>query len=60
MVQAGTLDYEPVVCSCPAGMQGTQVCNYGRDCGTLKVNGRDVVDAERLERVEIIGHYRSG
>ena len=44
LVKAGTLDYAPVACSCPAGTQGTQVCNYGRDCGTLKANGRDVGD----------------
>ena len=42
LVKAGNLDYEPVACSCPAGTEGTMVCNYGRECGTLKADGRDV------------------
>jgi endonuclease YncB( thermonuclease family) len=42
IVRAGNLDFEYVACSCRAGTQGTQACNYGRDCGTLKSQGRDV------------------
>ena len=42
LVLAGNLDFEYVDCSCPDGTQGTRVCNYGRDCGTLKSSGRDV------------------
>jgi endonuclease YncB( thermonuclease family) len=42
LVRGGDLDFEYVACSCPAGTQGTFGCNYGRDCGTLKVRGRDV------------------
>src|SRR5262245_30083023 len=42
LVRAGNLDFEYVKCSCPEGTEGTVVCNYGRDCGTLKTNGRDV------------------
>jgi endonuclease YncB( thermonuclease family) len=42
LVRGGKLDFEYVVCSCPAGTQGTPACNYGRNCGTLKSNGRDV------------------
>src|SRR6516162_9670320 len=42
LVRAGHLDFEYVECSCPAGKQGTRFCNYGRDCGMLKSNGRDV------------------
>jgi endonuclease YncB( thermonuclease family) len=42
LVRAGDLDFVYVACSCPAGTQGTLVCNYGRDCGTLKSGGRDV------------------
>jgi endonuclease YncB( thermonuclease family) len=41
-VRAGHLDFQYVECSCPASKQGTQFCNLGRDCGTLKSNGRDV------------------
>jgi endonuclease YncB( thermonuclease family) len=42
LVRAGHLDFEYVECSCPAATLGTRFCNYGRDCGTLRSNGRDV------------------
>jgi endonuclease YncB( thermonuclease family) len=42
LVRAGHLDFEFVACSCPPGTEGTERCNYGRHCGTLKANGRDV------------------
>lgn len=29
-------------CSCRPGTEGTPKCNYGRSCGVLTVNGRDV------------------
>jgi micrococcal nuclease len=42
LVREGNLDFEFVACSCPSGTEGTQACNYGRRCGMLKVDGRDV------------------
>ena len=42
LVRDGNLDFEFVACSCPVGTEGTPACNYGRRCGTLKANGRDV------------------
>src|SRR5262249_47976213 len=42
LVKLSNLDFEYVRCSCPEGTQGTFACNYGRNCGTLKSNGRDV------------------
>jgi endonuclease YncB( thermonuclease family) len=42
LVRAGGLEFEYVRCSCPEGTQGTFVCNWKRDCGTLRANGRDV------------------
>jgi endonuclease YncB( thermonuclease family) len=42
IVREGRLEFQYVQCSCAAGTQGTVVCNYGRDCGTLKSKGRDV------------------
>jgi endonuclease YncB( thermonuclease family) len=42
LVREGNLDFEFIACACPPGTEGTQACNYGRRCGTLKVNGRDV------------------
>jgi endonuclease YncB( thermonuclease family) len=42
LIRGDNLDFIYVKCSCPPGTEGTFACNYGRDCGTLKVNGRDV------------------
>jgi len=42
LVRDGNLDFEFVACSCPPGTEGTPACNYGRRCGTLKSNERDV------------------
>ena len=44
LVLAGGLDYSPVACSCPAATLGKWFCNFGRACGTLKTNGRNVGD----------------
>ena len=42
IVDAGNLDFEFMACPCQPGTEGTQACNFGRRCGTLKANGRDV------------------
>ena len=42
LVKLGNLDFVYVQCSCPEGTQGTFACNYARDCGTLRANGKDV------------------
>lgn len=42
IVQSSKLDFEFVACACQAGTEGTPSCNYGRRCGSLKANGRDV------------------
>jgi endonuclease YncB( thermonuclease family) len=42
LVNGGTLDFHYVACACPQGTEGTDRCNYGRRCGVLKANGRDV------------------
>ena len=39
---AGTIEFERVACSCPPGTEGTSECNFGRLCGVLHVDGRDV------------------
>jgi len=44
LILAGGLDYSPVICPCPAATLGKWFCNFGRTCGTLKANGRDVGD----------------
>lgn len=40
----GTPQLVKVPCACKPGTEGTQRCNYGRSCGILSVNGRDVAD----------------
>jgi endonuclease YncB( thermonuclease family) len=42
LVRVGNLDFQFVTCSCPPGTERTEACNYGRRCGTLTANGRDV------------------
>lgn len=42
LVAAGNLDFQFVACACRPGTEGTPQCNFGRRCGTLKSNGRDV------------------
>ena len=42
LVQSSKLDFEFAACACQPGTEGTQSCNYGRRCGTLKANGQDV------------------
>jgi endonuclease YncB( thermonuclease family) len=42
IVRAGNLDFRFVACSCLPGTEGTEVCNFGRRCGRLASNGRDV------------------
>jgi endonuclease YncB( thermonuclease family) len=42
LVSSATLEVQRVPCSCPPGTEGTDSCNYGRSCGILRANGRDV------------------
>ncbi|MDN2568357.1 thermonuclease family protein [Aquibium sp. A9E412] len=42
LVASGETTLKVVPCACPPGTQGTQACNYGRSCGILRVDGRDV------------------
>jgi len=42
LIRTTKLDLEFVACSCPKGTEGTRYCNYGRRCGTLKADGKDV------------------
>jgi endonuclease YncB( thermonuclease family) len=53
LVQDGNLDFEYVDCSCSPGTQGTPSCNYGRRCGVLKSNGRDVCDILIAEKLAV-------
>jgi endonuclease YncB( thermonuclease family) len=42
LVRNGRPDFQQVACSCQPGTEGTNACNFGRRCGTLRVNGVDV------------------
>lgn len=42
LVRSSQLDFEFVACACSPGTEGTLSCNYGRRCGILKANGRDI------------------
>ena len=42
LVAGGNAKLELVRCACPRGSEGTDVCNFGRACGVLTINGRDV------------------
>ena len=44
LVSKGRLSLERIQCSCKPGTQGTNACNYGRSCGVVRVDGRDVGD----------------
>jgi endonuclease YncB( thermonuclease family) len=42
LLASGSVRFVEVACSCPAGTEGTEECNFGRACGTLSAGGRDV------------------
>ncbi|WP_287214750.1 thermonuclease family protein [Mesorhizobium sp.] len=42
LVAVAKLELKMVPCSCPPGTEGTDACNYGRSCGSLFADGRDV------------------
>jgi endonuclease YncB( thermonuclease family) len=56
LVRSGSLDFRYVACSCPPGTSGTPACNYGRACGTLRANGRDVGDILVEEHLAVAFH----
>jgi hypothetical protein len=39
---ASVIELQIVACACKPGTQGTSRCNFGRSCGVLRVDGRDV------------------
>jgi endonuclease YncB( thermonuclease family) len=42
LVSTGSPSFQQIACSCKSGTEGTNACNFGRRCGTLRVNGVDV------------------
>jgi endonuclease YncB( thermonuclease family) len=61
IVDLGGLDLTEVPCSCLPGTRHTRFCNYGRQCGVLRVGGNDVgaiLIREDLGRPFYCGKYR--
>ena len=61
IVAGGGITLERVPCSCPPGTEGQPSCNYGRRCGILRANGKNVCDtliAEGLARPFVCGPTR--
>jgi endonuclease YncB( thermonuclease family) len=44
LVDGGDAQFASLRCACRPGTEGTMNCNYGRACGSLRVDGRDVGD----------------
>ena len=42
LVAGGDVRFASVHCACRPGTEGTPDCNYGRSCGSLTIDGRDV------------------
>ncbi|TCQ99019.1 thermonuclease family protein [Neorhizobium sp. JUb45] len=42
LVVSGTSTVTKVACACALGTEGTSKCNFGRSCGILRVDGKDV------------------
>jgi endonuclease YncB( thermonuclease family) len=61
MIQIGQdIDLQLVECSCRPGTEGTTACNWGRACGYLTVDGRDVGEtliSENLAHPYVCGRY---
>jgi endonuclease YncB( thermonuclease family) len=61
LVRFSQLDFEFVACACPPGTEATPSCNYGRRCGILKADGRDVstiLISEKLAAPFVCGQTR--
>lgn len=42
LVATSDMELVKVPCACKPGTEGTDACNYGRSCGILRADGRDV------------------
>jgi len=55
---ARSIEFRQIACSCRAGTEGTDQCNFGRQCGSLFVDGVDVGDTLMGEGLAVA--YRCG
>jgi endonuclease YncB( thermonuclease family) len=42
LIKTRTAELKLIPCACPPGTEGTPSCNFGRACGILTTDGRDV------------------
>ena len=42
LVATAKLELKKIPCACEPGTEGTDACNFGRSCGILRADGRDV------------------
>ena len=42
LVAGGGTNFKRVACACRPGQEGTKNCNFGRLCGSVSIDGRDV------------------
>ena len=42
LVAGGGTSFKRVACACRAGQEGTKNCNFGRLCGSVSIEGKDV------------------
>lgn len=50
---ASSIEFRRVACSCRPGTEGTDQCNFGRQCGSLFVDGVDVGTTLIRERLAV-------
>lgn len=56
--EARSIEFRRVACACRPGTEGTSQCNFGRQCGSLIVDGTDVGNTLIRERLAV--RYRCG
>nr|CAD6438678.1 nuclease [Rhizobium sp. Q54] len=56
LVSSGTSTVTQVACACAPGTQGTKRCNFGRSCGILRVDGKDVSQTLIAEGLAVSFH----
>jgi endonuclease YncB( thermonuclease family) len=53
LVGSGNVTLARVPCACRPGTEGTDRCNYGRSCGSLAIDGRDVGEVLIAENLAV-------
>ena len=56
LLATGIATLTKMPCSCPPGTEGTKKCNFGRSCGVLVIDGRDVASTLVAEGLAVEFH----